>query len=77
MWLSETEWLEARLEDESVRIFECTTYLRYTDDDPNLPYIVESGRADYESSHIKGAAFRFAGGAVERQQSLSLHDAGL
>ena len=53
----ETEWLEARLEDESVRVFECTTYLRYRDDDPNLPYIVESGRADYESGHIKGAAF--------------------
>ena len=53
----ETEWLEARFEDESVRVFECTTYLRYRDDDPNLPYIVESGRADYESSHIKGAGF--------------------
>ena len=53
----ETEWLEARFEDESVRVFECTTYLRYRDDDPNLPYIVESGRADYESGHIKGAAF--------------------
>ena len=65
----ETEWLEARLEDESVRVFECTTYLRYTDDDPNLPYLVESGRADYESSHIKGAAFMDLQGELSNADS--------
>ena len=29
----ETDWLERNLEDESVRVFECTTYLHYMDDD--------------------------------------------
>ena len=53
----ETDWLERHLGDDSVRIFECTTYLHYKDDDPSLPYIVESGRSDYESAHIRGAAF--------------------
>tara|TARA_B100000676_G_scaffold313453_1_gene394952 strand:+ start:1641 stop:2519 length:879 start_codon:yes stop_codon:yes gene_type:complete len=53
----ETDWLEKHLDDENVRIFECTTYLHYMDDDPSLPYVVESGRSEYESSHIKGAAF--------------------
>ena len=41
----ETDWLAKHLEDGDIRIFDCTTYLRYTDDDPSQPYIVESGRA--------------------------------
>ena len=53
----ESDWLATHLDDPKLRIFECTTYLRYTDNDPNLPYIVESGHADYETAHIKGAAF--------------------
>ncbi len=53
----ETDWLAAHLQDENVRVFECTTYLRYTDDDPHQPYIVESARPDYESGHIAGAAY--------------------
>lgn len=53
----ESDWLATHLDDPKLRIFECTTYLRYTDNDPNLPYIVESGHADYEIAHIKGAAF--------------------
>jgi thiosulfate/3-mercaptopyruvate sulfurtransferase len=52
-----SDWLATHLDDPKLRIFECTTYLRYTDNDPNLPYIVESGHADYETAHIKGAAF--------------------
>jgi thiosulfate/3-mercaptopyruvate sulfurtransferase len=53
----EGDWLAAHLDDPELRIYECTTYLRYTDNDPNLPYIVESGRVDYETGHVKGAAY--------------------
>ena len=53
----ETDWLANHLDDEEIRIYDCTTYLRYMDDDPSLPYVVESGRADYEGGHIAGAAF--------------------
>lgn len=53
----ETDWLADNLAAPSVRIFECTTYLRYTDGDPHQPYIVESGRADYETGHVRGAAY--------------------
>ena len=53
----ETDWLAAHLQDDSVRVFECTTYLRYTDVDPHQPYIVESARPDYESGHSAGAAY--------------------
>ena len=41
----ETDWLAEHLDDEEIRIYDCTTYLRYMDDDPSLPYVVESGRA--------------------------------
>lgn len=53
----ETDWLAEHLDDSDLRIFECTTYLRYADGNPDIPYIVESGRTDYESEHIKGAAY--------------------
>ena len=65
----ETDWLERHLEDESVRVFECTTYLHYMDDDPSLPYIVESGRSDYEGDHIKGAAFLDLQGELSKTDS--------
>ena len=53
----ETEWLAENLYHENLRIFDCTTYLRYTEGDPHRPYIVESGRSDYEQNHIDGSAF--------------------
>ncbi|MBL4720636.1 MAG: sulfurtransferase [Alphaproteobacteria bacterium] len=55
--LVETDWLEANLNDPSLRIFDCTTYLRAPGDSMDVPYIVESGRADYESAHVPGAGF--------------------
>lgn len=55
--LVETDWLAANLDDPNLRIFDCTTYLRAPGDDLDVPYIVESGRADYEAAHIPGAGF--------------------
>ena len=65
----ETDWLAANLGDESLRIYDCTTYLRYTDDNPDLPYIVESGRVDYEGAHIPGSAFLDLQAELSRQDS--------
>ena len=42
------EWLEARLDDPAVRVVETTWY---------LPTDGRSGRAEYESGHIRGAAY--------------------
>ena len=65
----ETDWLAKHLEDGDIRIFDCTTYLRYMDDDPSQPYIVESGRADYEGGHIAGAAFLDLQGELSKPDS--------
>ena len=37
------EWLKHRLADDNIRIFDCTTYLHYTDEDPLKPNHEESG----------------------------------
>jgi len=52
----DTAWLAAHGRDQGVRLFECTTYLRY-ETGTGRPYRVESGRADYEAGHIAGAGF--------------------
>ncbi|MEM1299665.1 MAG: rhodanese-like domain-containing protein [Pseudomonadota bacterium] len=49
-------WLEANLGDPSLRIYDCTTYLRY-EEGTGRPYRVESGRADWEAGHIPGSAY--------------------
>jgi thiosulfate/3-mercaptopyruvate sulfurtransferase len=51
-----TDWLAANLDDPNLRIFDCTTYLIY-ETGTGRPYRVESGRKDYDSAHIPGAAF--------------------
>ena len=53
----ECEWLFNHLEDQNIRVFDCTTYLHYTDDHPSKPYDVESGVADYKHDSIPGAGF--------------------
>lgn len=53
----ECQWLYDRLNKEDIRIYDCTTYLRYTDDHPSKPYDVESGFEDYKGSHIPNAGF--------------------
>ncbi|HEY4254037.1 MAG TPA: rhodanese-like domain-containing protein [Roseomonas sp.] len=52
----DTAWLDQHLDDPAVRIFDCTTYLRY-ETGTGRPYRVESGREDYEAAHIRGSAF--------------------
>tara|TARA_B100001093_G_scaffold160972_1_gene153392 strand:+ start:37 stop:924 length:888 start_codon:yes stop_codon:yes gene_type:complete len=64
----ECEWLFNRLGDANIRIFDCTTYLHYTDDHPSKPYDVESGFSDYKKNSIPGAAF------IDVQNDLSDED---
>ena len=44
----ECDWLEAQLDNPSIRIFDCTTYLHFTDDHPKKPYEVKSGLTEYQ-----------------------------
>ena len=53
-YLVSTDWLAAHLEDEDVRVFESTVFLRPRD---GGGYRVESGRAEYDSGHIPGAGY--------------------
>ncbi len=50
------DWLEANLADPDLRIFDCTTYLRY-EVGTGRPYRVESGLADWEKGHIPGSTY--------------------
>ena len=56
-YISSFEWLKNNLDDDKVRIYDCTTYLHYQDQNPSLPYIVESGFKQYQISHIKNSAY--------------------
>ena len=56
-YISSFEWLNNNLDNKKVRIFDCTTYLLYQDEDPSLPYIVESGFREYQISHIKNSSY--------------------
>ena len=51
------KWLYNRLDDDNIRIYDCTTILHYTDDHPDKPYDVESGFESYKRSHIPSASF--------------------
>jgi thiosulfate/3-mercaptopyruvate sulfurtransferase len=53
-FLVDTETLERRLGDPSLRVFDCTTHLI---PDPKVTYQVVPGRADFEKGHIPGAQF--------------------
>ena len=57
----ECDWLKARLENlsirSSIRIFDCTTYLHFTDDHPEKPYEVKSGLTEYKKCHIPNSAY--------------------
>ncbi len=52
--LVSTEWLAQHLGDPDLRIFDVTVHLRPANPGP---YVIESGRADYEAAHVPGAAF--------------------
>lgn len=53
----ECEWLSNRIRAADIRVYDCTTYLHYTDDHPLKPYDVESGFEDYKKAHITNSAF--------------------
>jgi|TARA_B110000977_G_scaffold51855_1_gene70512 thiosulfate/3-mercaptopyruvate sulfurtransferase len=55
--VSECEWLVNNLDRDDIRIYDCTTYLHYADENPLKPYDVESGLKDYKVDHIPGAIF--------------------
>lgn len=55
--LVSTDWLLENIENEDIRIFECTAYLDFLPNDSNVPYRVISGRQDYDRGHIDGAGF--------------------
>ena len=55
--LVETAWLEVRLADPNLRLFDCTTHLKPAKPGSDLPYDIVSGRADYDAAHIPGAGF--------------------
>lgn len=50
------DWLEAHLADPDLRVYDCTTYLRY-EEGTGRPYRVENGRADWEAGHIPGSVY--------------------
>jgi len=64
----ETDWLQAHVDDASLRILDCTVHLLYDHTPPGVPYRVKSGREDFDRGHIPGADF------VDLQGELSLHD---
>ena len=51
------EWLYSNLNKPDVRIFDCSSFLDYTDDHPTKPYNVISGFSEYEKSHVPNSAF--------------------
>lgn len=61
-------WLESNLSDPSLRIFDCTTYLRY-EEGSGRPYRVESGLTDWQAGHIPGSTY------LDLQADFSLDDA--
>ena len=62
------EWLQANLNDPSLRIYDCTTYLRY-EEGTGRPYRVEPGLADWVAGHIPGSVY------LDLQQDFSVADA--
>jgi thiosulfate/3-mercaptopyruvate sulfurtransferase len=66
--IADTEWLEAHLHDPSLRVIDCTVHLVYEGVPPGVPYIVKSGREDFEREHIPGADF------IDLQAELSEND---
>jgi thiosulfate/3-mercaptopyruvate sulfurtransferase len=52
--LVSTDWLSEHLDDENLRIFDCSVLLALGEDGA---YSIESGRATYDETHIPGAGF--------------------
>ena len=52
--LVDPAWLEARLDDSSIRVIDCTLFMT---PQPVGPSIVESGRSDWQAGHIPGSVY--------------------
>jgi thiosulfate/3-mercaptopyruvate sulfurtransferase len=55
--LVSTDELAGMLGQESLRIYDCTTYLEPTPPDSEDPYIAVPGRETFEAGHVPGADF--------------------
>ena len=53
----ECDWLKENIDNTLVRIYDCSTYLHYTDDHPSKPYDVVSGLTEYKKEHIPQSAY--------------------
>lgn len=62
-----TEWLQDRLDDSELRIFDCTTRL-VADDQGQRPYVAKPCVEEYEAGHIPGAGY------LDLQKDFSLAD---
>jgi thiosulfate/3-mercaptopyruvate sulfurtransferase len=52
-YLVETDWLESHLDDPNIRILDCTTFVRASEDG----YRMESGLQSWKKAHIPGSVF--------------------
>lgn len=64
----ETDWLETHLQDQALRILDCTVHLVLEGVPAEVPYLVTSGRDDFDQGHIPGADF------IDLQAALSVQD---
>jgi thiosulfate/3-mercaptopyruvate sulfurtransferase len=53
--LVDPEWLESHLDDPDLRVLDCTVHLEF--DEETGERRSESGRADWEESHVPGSAY--------------------
>ena len=59
-YLVETNWLESNLNDPQLRIFDCSVNVVPNPDETQsmkIPFVYQSGRANYEKAHIPNAGF--------------------
>ena len=61
------DWLESRLGDPGLRVFDCTTEL-VLEEGTGRPYRVVSGRDGYEAGHVPGAGY------LDLQRDFSVQD---
>jgi thiosulfate/3-mercaptopyruvate sulfurtransferase len=64
-YLVTSEWLVEKLQDNNLRIYDCTAHLL---PHPTETYTIGSGRSDYDKAHIPGADF------LDLQEELSDRD---
>ena len=53
----ECDWLKENIDNPLVHIYDCSTYLHYTDDHPSKPYDVVSGLTEYKKEHSPQSAY--------------------